>query len=239
MKKASKIAAFTLALSLCASGALAQTDNLDNFTKDIAGQATRKVIAVLDNREDIETANAYSAEIVWGDMQFAWGTYGGQAQVWDPVTHQMKDNTEGVQQGWYLVNDSKITGDGADVVGNPDHSHVLVFNHSCYGIQVSATMQDSNLNDNVTPLLNLSPEYGVGLNTERYDHARGYGSDDYKLFMDAGTLNTPYDNGVESEKYNCAVFQLQLSTPDNVMPENLDNTLGIADVSISIQPLGN
>lgn len=237
MKK-KQFAAFLLAAGLCVSNALAETETLSSFSLENPATTTRQVKGVLEDDLTIETENAYSAEIIWGDMEFAWGSYGGQNQVWDPENHVLSVSTEDVQQGWYLKNPAKLSGQGATAVGNPDHSHVLVFNHSCYGIQVAASMRDNNLNDNITPALNLVPDYGVGRDANKYEHIRGTGTDDYKLRLDAGTPNTPYDNGRESNYLNCAVLQLSLSTPDNSKPTGIDTTTGIAEVTINIQPMG-
>ena len=181
MKK-KQFAAILLAAGLCIGNALAETETLSNFTLETPASTSRQVKGVLADDLRIETENAYSTEIVWGDMEFAWGSYGGQNQVWDPENHVLSVNTEEVQNGWYLLNEAKLSGAGATAVGNPVHSHVLVFNHSCYGIQVAATMRDSNTNDNITPALTLKQEYGVGLNANKYEHIRGTGTDDFKLF---------------------------------------------------------
>ena len=238
MMKKKQFAAILLAAGLCVGNAMADTETLTHFTAESPASTTRQVKGVLADDLSIETENAYSTEIVWGDLEFAWGSYGGQNQVWDPENHVLSVSTDDVQQGWYLKNEARLSGPGATVVGNPDHSHILVFNHSCYGIQVAASMRDSNTNDNITPALGISSEYGVGLNANKYEHLSATGTDDYKLMLDAGTPNVPYDNGIESGNLNCAVLQLSLSTPDNSKPTGIDTTVGIAEVTINIQPLG-
>ena len=239
MKK-EKWLSLALALTLCCGNALGESENLSNFTAEQPATSSRQVKGYLQDNLSSEIEGAYSAEIIWGDMEFAWGITGGEGQVWDAASHTLSMNTEGQQTGWYLMNPAPLSGAGPTAVGNPDHSHVLVFNHSFYAIQVAANMQDSNLEDNITPKLHIDPRWGVGLDPLKYEHTGDDTSDYYKVTLDGGTLGMPYNNGTDPEhtEKNCAVFKLELTTPNNEKPTGINTELGIADVSVNIQPLG-
>lgn len=234
--KNTKWLSLALAFSLCCGSALGEEETLSGFSASRPGTSARRVTAYVQDSADGEIQGAYSAEIIWGDMEFAWG--GGK--TWDPASHTLIESPSGENAGWYLLNSSRLSGPGPNAVGNPDHSHVLVFNHSYYGIQVEASMEDSNLDDNVIPKLHIDPRWGAGLDTDTYEFENtSTGIDSYKVKLDGGTIGLPYNNGTDPayDDMNCVIFKLQLNTRDNAKPEGIDSEKGIANVSVSIEPL--
>lgn len=146
----------SLVLCLCllgmASVAFADTDvqtpNPDNF----AGKEL-DITAVATNTAEESTTTVYSVEIVWGDMQFAYGYSSAVSEMqWNPETHMydipvVKGTGAEANKGWYMLNE-----DTPVAVTNPKQTDdsfipttqdsIMVFNHSNATVDVEIKTSD-------------------------------------------------------------------------------------------------
>ncbi len=161
------------------------------------------VYAILQN-VDQDDSIKYSVEIVYGDMQFAWGFSEESGGVWNPETHQYETtegdgSTQTAYKTWYLVNDAVLTAGGAasyDMELN--NSHVLLVNHSNAPVQATLEITD-NADINVVKAHMLSQAGALDAESSVLSDS-GFGGYYSKAvyLLARGTEDKPYDPTVDA-----------------------------------------
>lgn len=189
-----RLLSLILCLCMLSMGAVAFADGSQSVTTDENGDLTNasasiSITAVATNKSEEAEDTVYSVEIVWGDMQWAYG-FSGKTTVakWNPEEHTYEyyeknseneatgDKLDSSKQGWYLVNEATaLTNKGANAIKLTTQDAVMVFNHSNKPVDVAISKTDeSNKPENIT-VGDFAASTGVKTQNKegKYELARG------------------------------------------------------------------
>lgn len=206
---------------------------------DDAESATVNITAIATSTSLKETPDVYSVEIVWGDMQFAYG-YGAKETVakWNPEKHIYeyfeKDSDVEAKTGWYMLNeDEDLENDGAKAIGLTTQDAVMVFNHSNQPVDVAIAIEQGSaiealsakFTSNATGAVNETED--TDNNTKSYELKKATES----VMNNEGEYTT--DNRWVDDG-SCVFGQISITgMTDNVeLPE--DNAVTIASMTVTI-----
>lgn len=190
-----RLISLILCLCMLSMGAVAfAADNKMTETAtddtDFGEGASIDITAVATNKSEDAENTVYSVEIVWGDMQWAYG-FSGKTTVarWNPVTHTYdyykKDSDTGettdnkldsTAQDWYLKNEATaLTNTGAEEIELTTQNAVMVFNHSNKPVDVAISKTDEDDKPDTITVNNFTASKGVTTANDdgKYELARG------------------------------------------------------------------
>lgn len=190
----------SMVLCLCllctASVALAdnEVDLPDDKTANLGTENSVNITAVAVESPDVTQVDVYSIEVVWGDMQFAYGYTKNTTKTWDPDTHEfiytVTGSTNEATEDWYMVNESKaLELDAANDVGLTTQNAVMVFNHSSQPVDVKIAIDD--VDDVETEgAFNLTATF-----TKKEDNAaQAHATEQYTWVLKEGKIGDRYEN---------------------------------------------
>lgn len=173
----------------------AEADNMGDLGKGYSTDIT----AIAENDTETVTPIKYSVEIVWGDMQFAWGYVYTEEEIWDPETHTYKTVTIGDDgfngtKDWYMVNNDEgdaLKNAGAVAMDLTTQDAVLVFNHSNAPVDAKIDIDNSANTDAINAAgidasFNVASTKAPNKNTNTGAYQLNYGTEG-KPFADDGT----------------------------------------------------
>lgn len=113
------------------------------------------ITAIASDSTATAQKHAYSVEIIWGDMKFAWGYSAAKETTWDPETHTWSEETnidlDNATKEWRLLTETALTADGAVAAGLTTNDAVLIFNHSSLPVLANIAIDNTDTTVDTIP----------------------------------------------------------------------------------------